>query len=201
MIKNCIVCNTEFDAKGSSKSCSKVCSKSRHKITCSRNKAKLRDNYKRLMKNRSDEIGLPTHYIDNYGYEFLKENKEVLDALKVIHMMTGRFKGLPEEVVNARINARKTWRDAKKKEPKIRQCKICNSDYTGRGGIKTCSNKCSIELRNLTISKNRERHKGKYIRDKETKRMDYIKRWNKIKAISLEMGITTREARKVKISK
>lgn len=197
--KNCRVCGNEFFAVRSSVTCSKECSDSNKR---NRNKDSLKRgniNFRLKCDEYSKEIGLPSHYVRTYGIKFLKDNPSVVETLKISHLLIGK-KNIPDYVVELRRSARKTPSECNREKfvPKVRQCKICNSDYTGRGSQKTCSDKCSSELNKRTIELNRERNKGKvYKRDKEKQKINYEKRWSEISRLAKERGITTREAKKL----
>lgn len=195
MKKNCRVCGNEFFASNNRITCSDICSSINKK-----EKRKLNKNWDTKMREASNELGLPRQYIDEYGYDFLTKNPIVVEALRIQYFMTGRYNGLPDDVVEARKLARKTPKECNREKfvPKVRSCKICGGDYIGRGSQKTCSDKCSSELNKRTIKLNRERNKGKvYKRDKEKIKADYKKRWAEISALAKEKGITTREAKKL----
>lgn len=208
MKSNCIVCNKEFDKIRHAKTCSKECSnenKIRYKKSDRvKDRAKeINKNYKNSIKNDAEQLGLPCWVVIKYTPSFLFENPEVVATLKVAHLLTGR-KDIPDEVKEIRKQSRVTPAEIARRKfvPKVRQCKICNSDYTGPGPQKTCSDKCSEDLNQRTIRANRERNKGKvYVRNKVKDRMRYEETYAKIRELAKSMGITTREARKQLVKK
>ena len=146
MISNCIICNKQYDKNNNKKTCSNECSKL------------LRISYNNLYKNKisnmADELGVQTYFITTYGYYFLKENPIVLETLKISHLISGRV-GVPNEVMTIRKNARITPAESNRNNHKwkVRKCKVCDKDYTGKPPVKTCSNECSITLRKQTNKK------------------------------------------------
>ncbi len=199
MKKICKICNNEFEASRSQKTCSTKCSDINKGIYIKNRPTNNRLKYELKMEERSKELGLPKHYIKTYGYEFLKENTLVLETIKLQQLMTGK-KDIPEEVKDIRKNARVTPKEINRRnfKPTVRTCKICGGEYTGIGPKKTCSDICSDKLKKETVIKSRERYKGvKWNINPIKQKESYEIRWMRIKSVSLWFNITTREAKQL----
>ena len=97
MKKSCKICDVEFESKRKDTDCcSKTCRNRKYILKYKerdwfidakkRAKNKLYD----LYKEKSLEWGIPTHWIQEYGVNFLIENKEALEILQISFKIIGR---------------------------------------------------------------------------------------------------------------
>ena len=104
-ICNCIICGKEFLKKTSDITCSSECHKQNDKnLKSEYNKIYPKVRYIWLL-NKAKELNITPYYLQEYGYNFLKENPEVLETLKILNNFTCHT-NIPEDIREAR---KKLW--------------------------------------------------------------------------------------------
>jgi hypothetical protein len=203
-MKKCVICGCEFIAIKSAVTCSKVCSDINKRNRKPSVNSKL--NYTNKLKDQSLELQLPRYIIKEYGYDFIKSNKEVLDSLLLMHAMSGRLR-IPEEAKQARLNARVTPTQISKRKltergPIVGKCAICGKDIVVIGKTKTCD---SDECKQTLYHRNDKVYKDKYMSNEDNRIKHNIKvseyypaRYAKFCEEAKAMNMTHREYKKYK---
>lgn len=155
MIKSCVVCGTEFDAKAGYKCCSNACSKLRRKETNRRSKTKqkYKDNQKaynqrpeiKARRNEQARAKAPEYnkLCENCGGEF-----------------TAKGRGAKRKVYCSR-NCKEVAYRRKKYPVRVAACCICGIEFeTAKSKVMTCGKDCSNALLRLNKKKCKQKKRA-----------------------------------------
>jgi hypothetical protein len=161
MVKNCKICDTPFELSkspgGNNKvTCSPKCSKENSRLLKAESFKRIGPKNYRNLKEHSELWQIPVYRIMEFGLDFLKENPNFIEIIRLETKLGGHFQFLTEEEKLIRRRAtqkasRLTMRE--KKGYNYKSCKICDNKFIPNvdrpANAVTCSDECSKELHRI----------------------------------------------------